>query len=436
MSDLVELTAGQWGHGGVCVARLDGCVVLLRLALPGERVLARVTQRRAKFWRAEVVKVLAASPDRVAHPWPAGQAAGVGGMDLAHVAPAAARAAKAQVISEQLSHTLGKAAPVADIALGDAGSSSWRSLPASAVGTDGRDGLSQSRVGESVELGATSSTLSVEVRPVGSGDPLGWRTRLDLVAGADGRLGMHRSRSNQPVLVDGAPMAVPAIGELGLFGRRFAPGRVMAVAPSNGPAFVVGQDQVAPRRDEVVHLADGREWRYSLDGRGFWQAHYLAPATLVTEVLRRVGRLSGAVVWDLYCGAGLFTLPLAEGVGADGQVVGVESGRQAVADATANLAGLDQVQLIRANVAGFTARTTQRPDVVVLDPPRAGAGPEVVQALVDLAPPRVVYVSCEVSTLARDLAGLAAGGYQVTEVTGYDLFPGTWHAEIITTLTR
>ena len=415
----------------MCVARLDGRVVLLRLALPGERVLARVTQRRSKFWRAQVVQVLDASPDRVPHPWPAGQAAGVGGMDMAHVAPAAARAAKAQVVGEQLSHAL-------------------------------------------------RQVVEVVVNPVGDAGPLGWRTRLDLVAGQDGRLGMYGPRSDRPVLVDAAPMAVPAIRELGLFERRFAPGRVVAVAPSDGPAFVVGQDQAAPRRNELVRLADEREWRYSLDGRGFWQAHYMAPATLVSAVLERLGQVSGAVVWDLYCGAGLFTLPLAGAVGADGLVVGVEAGHQAQRDALANLDGLASARLVRADVAQFVARaaaglagalaggavgagslpggaagagalagttvsagvppriaaTARRPDVVVLDPPRAGLGPAVVQALTSLAPPLILYVSCEVSTLARDLAGLVAGGYQVTGVTGFDLFPGTWHVETITVLVR
>jgi len=252
-------------------------------------------------------------------------------------------------------------------------------------------------------------------------------------------------------------MAVPAIADLRLFERRFSPGRVTAVAPSAGPAFVVDCDQTAPRRSELVQLADGRSWRYSLDGRGFWQAHYLAPATLVAEVLRRVGPVTGAVVWDLYCGAGLFTLPLAEQVGAGGRVIGVEAGRQGLSDAQVNLSGLDWAQLVRTDVGRFVARQAgavmapargpgetsgsldgagQRPDVVVLDPPRIGVGPEVVQALIALAPPLVIYVSCEVSTLARDLAGLVAGGYQVESVAGFDLFPGTWHAETVTTLTR
>ena len=397
MSDLVELTAGQWGHGGVCVSRLEGRVVLLRLALPGERVVARVTQRRARFWRAEVVDVLDASPDRVPHPWPAGLAAGVGGMDLAHVAPAAARAAKAQVIGGQLTHALSQAVPVEVAAVGDAG-------------------------------------------------PLGWRTRLDLAAGPDGWPGMFQSRSNQVVRVTEAPMAVPAIADLALFDRQYPPGRVTAVAPSAGPAFVVGDGQTAPRRQEEVQLADGRSWRYSLDGRGFWQAHYLAPATLVAEVMQQVGEVSGAVVWDLYCGAGLFTLPLAEAVGPDGRVVGVEAGRQALSDARVNLSGLDQAQLVRAGVDRFAGREaaatmdqtsevpSQCPDVVVLDPPRAGAGLQVVRELTTLAPPLVVYVSCEVSTLARDLAGLVAGGYRLAGVAGFDLFPGTWHAETVTTL--
>ncbi|MCL2803854.1 MAG: TRAM domain-containing protein [Micrococcales bacterium] len=390
------------------MARLDGQVVFVRLALPGERVRVQLTARRAKFLRADVVEVLEASPDRVAHPWPEAVAGQVGGMDMGHVAPAAARAAKAGVVRDQLRHQAGVDWPV-------------------------------------------------EVAAVGDGLPTGWRGRVDLSADDGGNLGMFRPKSRSFVSLSSLPMAVASIQAMGLFDRVFPPGRVTAVAPSDSEPFVVSGGQVAPRRRELVEVG-GACFRYQLDGLGFWQPHVAAPACLVGAVLDGAGAgdLAGATIWDLYCGSGLFTVPLAGAVGQAGQVVGVEAGRQAALDARANLAIWgDRVKVIRADVAAALQRDIgarrrrrrsgtgpepsdllPRPDLVVLDPPRAGVGAKVVAALVEAAPARVVYVSCEPSTLARDLAGLLAGGYQVADLAGFDLFPGTWHVETVTTLVR
>jgi tRNA/tmRNA/rRNA uracil-C5-methylase (TrmA/RlmC/RlmD family) len=407
--DLVELTVGPPAHGGHAVARLDGRVVFVRHALPGEVVRARVTDGGADrpFWRADAVEVLVASPDRVPSVWPAAGPGGVGGGELAHVALPAQRAWKAAVLAEQLTRLahLDLAPPVL-----------------AAPGDDERGGL-------------------------------GWRTRIELVADREGRAGMHRYRSHDVVPLDAMPLASDAIEVLGLFDRRWPAGvRIEAVAPAagdeplvlaDGAPFDLRRGRPDPRPTarasvrEVVEAA-GRRWTYRVAGTGFWQVHREAPGVLVDAVLDAVGDVAGARVLDLYAGAGLFTVPLADAVGADGSVVAVEGDERAVRDARRAVHDRPQVSLVRGDVAAVLADDAGlgRPDVVVLDPPRVGAGRAVVAAVAEMAPARIVYVACDPAALARDVALLAGAGYAPVSVAGHDLFPHTHHVEAVAVLER
>jgi tRNA/tmRNA/rRNA uracil-C5-methylase (TrmA/RlmC/RlmD family) len=165
-------------------------------------------------------------------------------------------------------------------------------------------------------------------------------------------------------------------------------------------------------------------------GAGFWQVHRDAAAVLTTAVRHAVGAPAGGRVLDLYCGAGLLGIALAE----DGhRVLGIEGSAEAVEDARANADGLD---------ARFTAGRVESAAVVedarvaVLDPPRAGAGAAVVDALTASAVERIVHVSCDGATLARDLQRLVTGGFHLESVTAHDLFPLTGHVELVAVLSR
>ncbi|MBD3779077.1 TRAM domain-containing protein [Cellulomonas sp. ES6] len=414
--DVVELEVGPVAHGGHCVARLrtpgeegPGRVVFVRHALPGERVRARLTETgaKARFWRADAVEVLEASPDRVPSAWPEAGPGGVGGGELAHVSPAAQRAWKAAVLGEQLQRL---ARVERDVPV--------RELPGDAE----RGGL-------------------------------GWRTRVGFLADREGRAGMRRFRSHDVVPVSAMPLMSDALAGLDLLGRRWRPGaRIEAVAPAGGDQPVVLVDgepfdlrrgKVDPRPNartavrERVRVGD-REWAYRVAAAGFWQVHREAPAALTGAVLDAAGDVAGARVLDLYSGAGLFTLPLADAVGDAGTVVAVEGDARAVKDARRNLHDRPQVALHGGDVAGVLAsgEAGPRADVVVLDPPRVGAGRDVVRAVAGLAPERVVYVACDPAALARDVAYLAEEGYALADVTGYDLFPMTHHVEAVAVLTR
>lgn len=412
VGEVVELEVGPVAHGGHCVARHEGRVVFVRHALPGERVRARLTDagETAKFWRADAVEILDASADRVASAWPAAGPGGVGGGELAHVALPAQRVWKQAVLEEQLRRL----------------ARDERSVPVHAApGDDERGGLH-------------------------------WRTRIDLVADAQGRAGMRAHRSHDVHALDAMPLATERIEALGLFDRRWPAGaRIEAVAPAGGDTPVVlvdgapfdlsrGRPDLRPNarasvREEVRRGAVG--YAYRVAAAGFWQVHREAPGVLVDAVLTGLGDVTGATVLDLYAGAGLFTVSLADAV-ADGEVVSVEGDARAVRDARRNVHDRPNVELHAGDVARVLAGTQDadsdvvHADAVVLDPPRTGAGRRVVDAIAALRPERVVYVACDPAALARDVALFAGAGYGLVDVQGYDLFPMTHHVEAVAVLAR
>ena len=403
---VVELDVGPVAHGGHCVARHEGRVVFVRHTLPGERVRARLTDAApdARYWRADAVEIVEASPDRVESAWPQAGPGGVGGGELAHVALSAQRAWKAAVLGEQL-HRLAHLE---------------RDVPVHAAPGDGERG------------------------------GLRWRTRIDLVADEHGRAGMRGYRSHQVHPLTSMPLATEAIEALGLFDRRWSAGaHIAAVAPAAGDTPLVlvdgqpfdlrrGRPDPRPNARTAVHERVG-EHTYRVSAAGFWQVHREAPGVLLDAVLTGVGDVAGRTVLDLYAGAGLFTVPLADAVG-PGRVVAVEGDERAVRDARRNVHDRPQVTLHAGDVGRVlgtgVAAAGDEVAAVVLDPPRTGAGRRVVEAVAGLAPARVVYVACDPAALARDIAFFAGHGYGLDDVQGYDLFPMTHHVEAVAILSR
>jgi len=374
---VLELQVDAVAHGGHCVARHDGRVVFVRHALPGERVRAVVDEDTGGgFCRADAVAVLAASPDRVAAPCTWARAGGCGGCDLQHVAPAAQRGWKAEVLAEQLRR-----------------------------------------------LAGVRRDVEVEELP---GGPLGWRTRVRLAVDDEGRAGLRAHRSHDVLAVADCPLAPP--GALApVLGQRFAPGAVEVVVDAGG-AVHAGDDE------PVTVRAAGREWR--LSPGVFWQVHPALPDVLAQVVGEWAAAPRGGTAWDLYGGVGLFAAVLADQVGPDGSVTVVESARAAVDDGRAALADLPQVGWRVGRVEKVLVGLPGPPDVVVADPPRKGLGRAVVDALATNRPERVVYVACDPAALARDVAFFAERGYTLTELRAFDAFPMTHHMECVALLTR
>jgi tRNA/tmRNA/rRNA uracil-C5-methylase (TrmA/RlmC/RlmD family) len=184
--------------------------------------------------------------------------------------------------------------------------------------------------------------------------------------------------------------------------------------------------------------AAGRDWE--VEGTGFWQVHPAAADALVGAVSGFAAVAAGETVLDLYAGAGLFGGALAPAVGPSGRVVCVEADPAACAAAADNLAGLHQAEVWEGTVdaeglAGLLDELGTAPDVVVLDPPRAGAGRAVSDLLAATGARAVVYVACDPAALARDVAVFAAGGYRLAALRGFDAFPMTAHVEAVALLT-
>ena len=387
------MVTGAPANGGSCVAHHEGRVVFVRYALPGERVRVRVTADRGSYWHAEVVEVLEPAADRIESLCPIAGVDGAGCCDLAFAAPEAARALKAQLVANQLERL---------------GGHRWNG----------------------------------EAEPVSDSGPTGWRTRVRLDVGADRRPGFHRYHSDE-LVTDLRCAQLPAGMLDGIAEPDWPPGAQLHVVVDDDGARHVVRTQRQGKRTvtkvveggyEAVQRVDGRSWQIPVTA--FWQAHRGAAAVYSHLVADWAQPGAGMTAWDLYGGAGVFAAALGAAVGESGRVLSVDTSRAATRAARGALDDLPQVQVVTDSVR--RALTVQRSsaDVAVLDPPRAGAGREVIDLLAAAGVPRVVHIGCEAASFARDIGLYLGSGYAVEKIKVFDAFPLTHHAECVALLTR
>jgi tRNA/tmRNA/rRNA uracil-C5-methylase (TrmA/RlmC/RlmD family) len=452
----LEVIITDVAQGGWCVARPDGLPVLfVRHALPGERVVARVTEVTSKFARADTVRVLRPSPDRVDAPCPHARPGGCGGCDWQHASLPAQRALKAAVITQQLRRLAGIDREVTVEPL--PGDEPAAAATATAAGTS-------AEAGASTEEGASAAG--------GTAPGLGWRTRVQFAVDRDGVAGLRGHRSHRVIDVGDCLIAHQAVRDLDIPGDEWSGATMVEVAAGGAEStenFAVtvveegghgqrdklrGRDAgngnrrggsgrpSRPRRTLVegrpylAERAAGRLWQVSADG--FWQVHPAAAETLSAAVAAALEPKPGDMALDLYCGAGLFAGVVAPLVGPDGAVTGVESDSAAVRNARQNLSDYPWARFLQADAAQAASAGDLPPaTLVVADPPRAGLAREVVSYLTGDTPPRrFAYVSCDPATLARDLGLLTAGGWRLDGLRAFDAFPMTHHVECVATLSR
>ncbi|WP_419817102.1 class I SAM-dependent RNA methyltransferase [Glaciibacter flavus] len=408
----VELDVTNVAHGGVFVARHDGRVVFVADTLPGERVLARVSDtRHTSFWRAETLRVLQAAPERREHVWreasvdraPTERA---GGAEFGHIIDEHQRELKRQVLADALQR-----------------------------------------------FGGISTDAVVE--EIG-GEATGWRTRVRLQISRDGVVGPYAARSHHVVAVDSLPLASDAAAAIAPLGERHPhAASIDVVAPSDdAPRLLVaerdgrGRASTAAGSHAVVHERVG-DRRFAVDAGGFWQVHRGAATTLTSAVQDAVDADlfdARAANLDLYGGVGLLAAAIGDRFGSATRVTSVESDERATEHAGANLAEWLGAAVITARVDRYLAElvsTASASDrrrleaaTVVLDPPRSGAGRPVIDSLAELAPRQLVYVACDPVALARDTGLLRGRGYELTGLRAFDLFPNTHHLEAVAGFTR
>ena len=193
-------------------------------------------------------------------------------------------------------------------------------------------------------------------------------------------------------------------------------------------------ERVAEGTGRPVERVGGRSWQ--LDATGFWQAHRGAAETYARVVGEWAQASEGALAWDLYGGVGVFASVLAGEVGERGLVESVDSSRSAIVDAEIALADLPQVRLRGARVERALAALASPPEVVVLDPPRAGAGRDVVAGVATSGAGRVIHIGCDPASFGRDIGLYLQHGYRFERLRAFDAFPLTHHVECIALLTR
>ena len=392
VGDIIEVTTDRLAFGGDAVARHDGLAIFVPLAAPGERLLVGITERKKNYARASIENVIESSPDR--REPPCRYFGDCGGCQLQHM--------------------------------------SYESQLRSKVGFV-RDALDR--------IGRIDWPREIPIR---HGPPFGYRARAQIrIDQRTGRIGFNRTASHSVCDIVSCPILIPELDAALSSIRAAVAGanvneRVVAelrqidiAAGETGVSFAPAISKLAsvPLRQTASGAV------YGFDPSTFFQSN---PALLDVLIEEAVGGSSGEFAIDLYAGVGLFTIQLARRFK---RVVGVEADRgttkHAIANIATNRAGNAEFFTSPADswLKAYIASTSQSPDLLVLDPPRTGAA-QAIPLIIELSPRSISYVSCDPSTLARDLRALVDGGYTIAKITVIDLFPQTYHVETVALLNR
>lgn len=494
MTQTLTLEIGPMAHGGHCVARHEGRVVFVRHAIPGETVRARITEggEGAKYWRADVVEVINPSDYRRRHIWKLADSLRahendrlpVGGAEFGHITDQHQRRLKAQVFRDTMQRIGGfsiqdqhlpQTSGDGELHVEDVLSEGpyhglhWRTRVNFAVSAEGALSMKPHRSNDLIELRG----MPLAVSSIHESAIFGWNftgaERVDAVAAGAGaavtllvharegidaeQLEALRARLQQ--LHGRDPSIVSIILATTEAHRTAAPSNRRSGRPNGrrgrGQRATAGSDQSRrPGKTSYTVIAGSRTVTEPLPvlsgGAGkplssveiqpedFWQIHRNAPASLVSAVDAMAQVPAGAAVADLYAGAGLFTAWAAQLTGANGSVLSIEGAPGSSRSAQTLFADAPHVEVLQAPVERVLDRLGHR-DVIVLDPPRAGVGEQVIAGLDAAAPQQIVYVSCEPSSFARDAKSLMSRGWELADLRVFDLYPNTHHMESVALFT-
>ena len=385
----LQVNIEKIAHGGHFIARHEGAVIFVRYAALGEECIIEITGIGSSLIRADAIEIISPSPDRVSAPCRYAHPGGCGGCDFQHISLPAQRAMKAQVIQDQFKR----------IAKVD---------------------------------------ISIAVEEVGAA--LGWRTRCTAVSNRSGELGFYSARSHKIIPVDDCRILANELKYSELVAHGVKADQQIEISLSNTGERTIATSSLsekAPLRlssgPEVAHYVVG-ERTLEVSQKSFWQSHKDAPRILSEAAIEMAGAQAGEDMLDLYGGVGLFTAAFIDLIGPTGRIDIVEGGKSATADARRNFADSPQVHIHTGDVAQILPRFS-RADLILLDPPREGAGKTVTQLCAELSPTRILYIACDPAALARDTGYLQGFGYTLEKVRAFDLFPMTHHIEAIALFT-
>jgi 23S rRNA (uracil1939-C5)-methyltransferase len=402
--DAYEVLLDKMAYGGEALGRLpDGRAVFVPFALPGEKVRLRLVEEKRGHARAELIEVLEPSSMRIAPRCP--HFTLCGGCHYQQLDYSRQLAVKEGILGEQLE-----------------------------------------RIG---------GLKDVPLQPgVGSPKPWNYRNHVQFHLSPEGRLGYQAARSQKVVPISECHLPEPPLNELwpqldiesmpGLerVSLRLGMGNdIMLILESGDPEPLEFSVEDLPI--SAVHLGPGGAlvlagseylWievlgqPFRVSPAAFFQVNTNQAAAMVEHVLTNLPLEPGSTILDLYCGVGLFSKFLAPRAK---RLVGIEISAEAGEDYTANLDEFDNVELYEAPVEDVLASMEFHPDVIVMDPPRSGLERGTMDGLLRQGAGRLVYVSCDPSTLARDAKRLTAAGYRLEQITLFDLFPQTYHIESV-----
>jgi 23S rRNA (uracil1939-C5)-methyltransferase len=384
----LRLTLTDMAFQGGAIARHGGQVVFAAYGIPGEEAVVQIERRSKDYLTGRVVEVLSPSPHRVAAPCP--YFGTCGGCQWQHIDYAHQAELKGRIVADQLR-----------------------------------------RIGKFQESPLLPTIPAVETWV--------YRNHARFSVGHHGDLGFTTPLRHRFVKIDHCLIMHPWIDDV----LRRVQGRcggLHQVAVRYG--VKTGQALIHPSLEEIdPSIPSGQPWyeeellgkRFRISGASFFQVNTPQAEVLIELVRQKLALEPDQLLLDAYAGVGTFAVLLAPYVK---RVIAVEESSSAVADAVINQAGIDNITFYEGKVESVLPELAERPDAAILDPPRVGCHPDALAAVLALAPARLVYVSCDPATLARDLRSLCDGGYRLVEVQPVDMFPQTYHIEVVATLER
>lgn len=400
----VELTA--LAYGGDALGRLpDGRAVFVPFGLPGERVRVELIVEKRGHARGRLLEVLRPSPQRIT---PICRHFGVcGGCHYQHLPYARQLEIKRQILTEQLKRIGGIERPPVEAMVAAPQPLNYRNTIQFHVSPNGKLGFIEVYSPEVLEISECHLPLPGinEVWPNLAVEPTSGLERIHLRAGANDEvmLVLEGTQPLPPEFVLELPLSAVYLG-------------------TEGPYVLAGEEHVFVR---VL----GRDFR--LSAGSFFQVNLAQAEAMVRYLLDQLTLSEKMTLLDVYCGVGLFSAFLAPRVK---QCVGIEVSDTACRDFVYNLEEFDNVTLYNGAAEEILPQLDLQAEVLVVDPPRVGIAPRALDAILDLRPEMIAYISCDPATLSRDLKRLLKGGYRLERVTPFDMFPQTYSIESISLL--